>query len=138
MAWGKSKPAPPSPSVLRQLLPLIVTLIFLGVAAWVGYQIYVSVGKIKEQAEKQMGDKNLVFTKDGLRVSVKEVNDESLVDSTQSWFVKAWNLSGNQPDNTKRKRFGQAPIFGRSSEMLTWVNRNILTKHRSRSRSPQL
>lgn len=88
-----------------QLLPLIFTFIFLGVAAWIGYQIYVSLGKIKEQAEKQMGDKNMVFTKDGLRVNVKEVRTESYVDSTQSWFVKAWNLSGNQPDTTKRKRF---------------------------------
>ncbi|KAK3989667.1 hypothetical protein QBC44DRAFT_326881 [Cladorrhinum sp. PSN332] len=112
MAWGKSKPVAPPPSLIRQILPLIITFVFLGVAAWVGYQIYVSLGKIREQAEKQMGDKNLVFTKDGLRVGVKEVRNESYVDSTQSWFVKAWNLSGNQPDNTKRKR-------------------NLLTKHRS-------
>ncbi|KAK4159655.1 hypothetical protein QBC43DRAFT_326838 [Cladorrhinum sp. PSN259] len=112
MAWGKSKPVAPPRSLVGQLFPLIITFTFLGVAAWVGYQIYVSLAKIKEQAEKQMGDKNLHFTKDGLRVNVKEVRTESYVDSTQSWFVKAWNLSGNQPDTNKRKR-------------------NVLTKHRS-------
>nr|CAD60720.1 unnamed protein product [Podospora anserina] len=73
--------------------------------AWVGYQIYVSVMKIKDQAEKQMGDKNMVFTKDGLRVSVKNVKDESYLDATQSWFVKAWDLSGNAVDTSKRKRY---------------------------------
>ena len=84
----------------------------MGVAAWIGYQIYVSLGKIKEQAERQMGDKNMVFTKDGLRVGVKEVGTESYVDSTQSWFVKAWNLSGKQHDETsKRKRFGRLSFF---------------------------
>ncbi|KAK0669751.1 hypothetical protein QBC41DRAFT_346105 [Cercophora samala] len=105
MAWGKTKaPPPPPPSAARQLIPLFIALAVLGVMAWVGYQIYVSVMKIKDQAEKQMGDKNMVFTKDGLRVSVKNIKDESYMDATQSWFVKAWDLSGNAIDTPKRKR----------------------------------
>jgi hypothetical protein len=52
-----------------------------------------------------------VFTKDGMRVGVKEVKDESYVDTTQSYIVKAWNLSTwpgyksrlgwNKPQNTE-------------------------------------
>lgn len=40
-----------------------------------------------------MQSKNVVFTKDGLKVGVKEVKNENYVDQTQSLFVKAWNLS---------------------------------------------
>jgi hypothetical protein len=39
-----------------------------------------------------MSKKNLVFTKDGMRVGIKQRNTENYVDATQSWVVKAWNL----------------------------------------------
>jgi hypothetical protein len=40
-----------------------------------------------------MQAKNIVFTKDGLKVGIKEVKNESYVDATQGFLVKAWNLS---------------------------------------------
>jgi hypothetical protein len=76
--------------------------------AWIGYQIYLSLGKIQDQAQKQMGD-NVSFTKDGMRVNVKKIEDESYVDKTQSVFVKAWELGSSsiaeQEDAAKRKRY---------------------------------
>jgi hypothetical protein len=77
------------------------------VVAWVGYQIYLSLAKIQAQARRQMGD-NVVFTKDGMRVHVKDMADESYVDKTQSWVVKAWNLgsaTNAQEEAAKRKRY---------------------------------
>jgi hypothetical protein len=73
--------------------------------AWVGYQIYLSVGKIQAQARRQMGD-NVTFTKDGLRVKVQGIEAESYLDRTQSWVVKAWELgSGSSPkDNDEAER----------------------------------
>ena len=65
----------------------------LGGAAFVGYHIYLSMQKISSAATDKMQSKNVVFTKDGLKVGVKEVKNESYVDSTQSILVKAWNLS---------------------------------------------
>jgi len=52
-----------------------------------------------------MGNKNVVFTKDGMRVGVKHVETEKYVDATQSWVVKAWNLhnSGSNQDDKKKK-----------------------------------
>lgn len=96
----------------RQLLPLVITLIVLGVMAWVGYQIYLSVAKIQTQARKQMGN-NVVFTKDGMQVRVKSMENESYLDRTQSWVVKAWELGSSpgangQDDAAKRKRCVQA------------------------------
>ncbi|KAK3904802.1 hypothetical protein C8A05DRAFT_31433 [Staphylotrichum tortipilum] len=104
MAWGKQKAQPP-PSTIRQLLPLIITLVILGIAAWIGYQIYLSVVKIQAQARDRMGN-HVVFTKDGMLVKVKSMENESYLDRTQSWFVKAWEL-GSAPGNdngSKRKR----------------------------------
>jgi len=93
----------------RQLLPLIITLVILGVAAWIGYQIYLSVVKIQAQARDQMGN-HVVFSKDGVRVKVKNMENESYLDRTQSWFVKAWELgsapeTSNHDNGSKRKRF---------------------------------
>lgn len=40
-----------------------------------------------------MGSKNVVLTRDGMRVGVRQVQNESYVDKTQGWVVKAWNLA---------------------------------------------
>ena len=85
-----------------QVLPLIITLAILGGLAFVGYHIYLSVTKIQAHASTKMGNKNVVFTKDGLRVGVKHVENEKYVDATQGWVVKAWNLSQGDKTNGKQ------------------------------------
>ncbi|OLN94187.1 hypothetical protein CCHL11_02869 [Colletotrichum chlorophyti] len=100
MAWGKKEK--PQPSTISQLLPLVITLVFLAGLAWVLWQVYVSVTKIQESASERMGKKNVVFTKDGVRVGIKHTTSEKYVDQTQSWVVKAWNLSGNTVGQIKK------------------------------------
>jgi len=102
MAWGRS--AHQEPSTLRQILPLIILIIILGVAAVIGYHVYVGVTKIQETASKKIGDKNVVFTKDGVRVGVKHVENEQYVDSTQGWVVKAWNLGSSAKEAEKEQK----------------------------------
>ncbi|KAL2142775.1 hypothetical protein VTI28DRAFT_728 [Corynascus sepedonium] len=107
MAWGSEK-MQSQPSTIRQLLPLIITLLVLGAVAWVGYLVYQSVVKIQAQARKQMGE-NVTFSKDGMRVNVKGMGAESYLDRTQSWVVKAWELgagssTNGQDEATRRKR----------------------------------
>lgn len=70
----------------------MITLSIVGGIGWVLYQIYVSVTKMSEHASERMGKKNVVFTKDGVKVGVKHMRDEKYVDKTQSYVVKAWNL----------------------------------------------
>ena len=72
-----------------------------------GYHIYLSVAKIQAQASQKMGNKNVVFTKDGLRVGVKHVENEKYVDATQGWVVKAWNLSQGDK-NAKELKYVEA------------------------------
>ncbi|KAI1498427.1 hypothetical protein F5X99DRAFT_412068 [Biscogniauxia marginata] len=102
MAWGSKSPdVEARPSAIRQVLPLLIFLVFLAGVAFVCYQIYLSVSKIRQDASQSMAKKNVVFTKDGLKVGVKHYEQEKYVDKTQSWVVKAWNMGS--PNPVKRK-----------------------------------
>lgn len=53
-----------------------------------------------------MNKKNVVWTKDGLKVGVKTIKNENYVDKTQGWVVKAWNLAkagGAEGESGKKK-----------------------------------
>ncbi|KAI1802558.1 hypothetical protein F4811DRAFT_394859 [Daldinia bambusicola] len=104
MAWKRKSPIPveAKPSTFRQLLPLLILLVILGGIAFVLYQVYLGVNKIRDTTEKRMARRNVVFTKDGLKVGVKHVEQEKYVDATQNWVVKAWNL-GNPTPPVKRR-----------------------------------
>ncbi|KAF4632025.1 hypothetical protein G7Y89_g6101 [Cudoniella acicularis] len=95
MTWGKSVPKapPPSTSAFMRLLPLFILFVIIGIGAFVGYHIYLSVQKISSAASEKMQSKNVVFSKDGVKVGVKHLRNESYVDATQGFLVKAWNLS---------------------------------------------
>lgn len=88
----------------RQLLPLVVFFLVVAGAAWVGWQIYLSVTQMKGHVSQRMGKKNVVFTKDGLRVGVKHVENEKEVDATQRYLVNAWNLSANKTAAAKKSK----------------------------------
>ncbi|KAJ1325570.1 hypothetical protein MN608_08764 [Microdochium nivale] len=80
-------------SKLGQILPLVIALVVLGVIGFVVYGVVQSASKIGEQAEERMAKHNMVFTKDGMKVGVKHIENEQYVDKTQSYLVKAWNLA---------------------------------------------
>ncbi|KAG5950120.1 hypothetical protein E4U53_005466 [Claviceps sorghi] len=84
-------------STIGKLVPLLIAIILISAIGWVLYQVYHSATKIRDTASERMGKKNVVFTKDGMRVGVKDVQNESYVDKTQSWVVKAWNLGQPKP-----------------------------------------
>ncbi|GAP89863.1 hypothetical protein SAMD00023353_4100420 [Rosellinia necatrix] len=78
-------------STVSKVLPLIVLLLVVGGVGFVCYQIYIGANKIRANAENSFASRNVVFTKDGVKVGVKHVENERYVDATQSWVVKAWN-----------------------------------------------
>ncbi|KAG6006102.1 hypothetical protein E4U21_007399 [Claviceps maximensis] len=85
-------------STIGKLIPLLIAIIFVSAIGWVLYQVYDSATKIRDTASERMGKKNVIFTKDGMRVGVKDVQNERYVDKTQSWVVKAWNLGQSKSD----------------------------------------
>ncbi|RYP25761.1 hypothetical protein DL768_011330 [Monosporascus sp. mg162] len=108
MAWGRptNVETKTSSTAARQLLPLIIALVILAGLAFVGYQVYLGVTQIRRNAGQRMAARhNMVFTRDGVRVDVKHVEQEEYVDRTQSWVVKAWNMGESKTDqNTVKKR----------------------------------
>ncbi|KAG6056975.1 hypothetical protein E4U32_005434 [Claviceps aff. humidiphila group G2b] len=85
-------------STIGKLIPLLIAIVFVSAIGWVLYQVYDSATKIRDTASERMGKKNVLFTKDGVRVGVKDVQNEKYVDKTQSWVVRAWNLGQLKPD----------------------------------------
>ncbi|KAL8811784.1 MAG: hypothetical protein Q9200_001516 [Gallowayella weberi] len=80
-------------STLTRLLPFLLLLVLLSILAFIAYAVLTIASDVKMQTEKKMEKKDIVFTKDGMRVGVKEVGREGYVDRTQSILVKAWNFS---------------------------------------------
>ncbi|OTB02383.1 hypothetical protein M426DRAFT_322656 [Hypoxylon sp. CI-4A] len=106
MAWKSKTPiqVEAKTSAFSQLLPLLILLVFVAGGAFVGYQIYLGVNKIRDSTEQRMAKKNVVFTKDGLKVGVKHVEQEKYVDATQSWVVKAWNMGIATPSAAVKRK----------------------------------
>lgn len=79
-----------------------------------------------------MQKKNVVFTKDGMKVGVKEVKNESYVDATQGFLVKAWNYS-TWPAYKSRLWNKQTPAEGTKVEArkpyayFYWFSRHSLS-----------
>ena len=103
----------PSTSLTKpsKLAPLLILLVVLALFAFVGYHLYLTAQKISSATSDKMQAKNVVFTKDGLKVGVKDVRTESYVDTTQSFLVKAWNLS-TWPEYKSRLWNKQPPANG--------------------------
>ncbi|CAN9155205.1 unnamed protein product [Alternaria alternata] len=75
------------------LIPLVILFAVVGGLGWVGYQIFLYSNELAERGVKKMEKKNVVFTKDGAKVGVKEVSNETYADKTQRAFVKTWNAA---------------------------------------------
>jgi hypothetical protein len=56
-------------------------------------QIFLYTSTLAERGVHKLEKKNVVFTKDGAKVGVKEVSAENYADSTQKAFVKTWNAA---------------------------------------------
>ncbi|KAF2753598.1 hypothetical protein EJ05DRAFT_489788 [Pseudovirgaria hyperparasitica] len=74
-----------------RLIPLVILFGVIGAMAYVGYQMYLYANDLKDKGLKNMEKKNVTFTKDGMKVGVKEVRDEDYADKTQNVLVNVWN-----------------------------------------------
>lgn len=96
-------------SALGNLIPLVILFLVIGGMSWVGYQIYLYTNQLADRGIHKMEKKNIVFTKDGARVGVKEMRAEDYADKTQRAFVKTWNAAqegkGPSPSGSRTSSF---------------------------------
>ena len=94
MSWGKAKQEPP-PSAFSKVLPLIILFVVLAVFAFIAYHIINIASTIADNTSKKLEKKNVLFTRDGMKVGVKEIKDEHYADRTQR-FVDSPGLDGQR------------------------------------------
>ncbi|OKL58757.1 hypothetical protein UA08_05581 [Talaromyces atroroseus] len=75
----------------NSIVPLIILFLVIGVLAAVGFVVYTIVQDISKKTRAKMEKRHIQFSKDGVKVSMKEVNDEDYKDQTQSVLVNMWN-----------------------------------------------
>ncbi|MCJ1385678.1 hypothetical protein MMC17_008801 [Xylographa soralifera] len=75
------------------LVPFIVLVTVLGFFGFVGYIAYSIVQDVASKAAKKMEDKNIKFSKDGMKVGIKEIDGREEDAKVQSVLFKAWNYS---------------------------------------------
>ena len=66
------------------LVPLLVLFVLIAVAAFVGFIAYSVANDVSDKAAKRMEKKNIKFSREGMKVGVKEISVEDVSDSTQS------------------------------------------------------
>lgn len=77
-------------STLGSLMPLIITFVLLAIVSAVGYVAYSIAVDVADKTNKKMEKKNMSFSKDGMKVGVKEVTAEQVGDSAQKILMKTW------------------------------------------------
>jgi hypothetical protein len=65
------------------LIPVIILFVLVGLLAFVGFVAYSIVQDISDKTKAKMEKRNIMFSKDGMKVGVKEINDEEYKDRSQ-------------------------------------------------------
>lgn len=70
---------------LGSIIPLIILVIFIGVIAAIGFVIYSIAHDVGHHTRQKLERKNVSFSRDGMKVGVKEVSIEQQEDKTQRY-----------------------------------------------------
>lgn len=65
------------------LVPLVILFVVIVILAVVGLIVYSIVQDITKNTREKMEERNVMFTKDGMKVGVKEIDDEQYRDRSQ-------------------------------------------------------
>lgn len=69
----------------NSIVPVIILLLVVLLFAVIGFVVYTIVQDISDKTKAKMEKKNIRFSKDGMKVSMKEVRDEDYKDQTQRY-----------------------------------------------------
>jgi len=101
-------------SAVSKIVPLVILFLVLVILAAVGFVAYQIANDVSDKTRKKMEKRNISFTKEGMKVGVKEKSAEQQTDSAQSMIVKIWNNS-YFPAYKSRLGWMDGPASNRSS-----------------------
>lgn len=67
----------------NSIVPLLILVVVVCLLGAVGFVVYTIVQDISDKTKAKMEKKHIRLSKDGMKVSVKEVRDEDYKDQTQ-------------------------------------------------------
>lgn len=70
---------------LGAILPLIITFVFVGIVAAVAFVAYSIAHDVGHKTRQKLEKKHVSFSRDGMKVGVKEVTAEEQEDKTQRY-----------------------------------------------------
>ncbi|RAK99809.1 uncharacterized protein BO80DRAFT_318772, partial [Aspergillus ibericus CBS 121593] len=73
-----------------RLTPLFILFGILLILSIIGYITYSIIRDVTRNTKSKMEEKNVVFSRDGMKVGVK-LEDEEYLDRSQSLLVSMWN-----------------------------------------------
>jgi hypothetical protein len=71
----------------HSVLPLIILVIVVAILSFIGYVVFTIVQDISHKAKEKMEKKHVSLTRDGVKVSVKQINDEDYKDRSQRCVI---------------------------------------------------
>ncbi|KAL1988140.1 hypothetical protein VTN96DRAFT_670 [Rasamsonia emersonii] len=77
----------------QNLIPLLILLVVAGFLAAFGFMLYSIAQSVGQTTREKMEKKHVLFSRDGMKVGVKELKDEDYKDRSQSILVNIWNYS---------------------------------------------
>ncbi|KIW89078.1 uncharacterized protein Z519_10563 [Cladophialophora bantiana CBS 173.52] len=75
------------------LIALLILIILVAILAAVGFVAYTIAHDVGHHTRQKLERKNVSFSRDGMKVGVKEVTREQQEDAAQSVITKIWNNS---------------------------------------------
>ncbi|OAG36077.1 hypothetical protein AYO21_09704 [Fonsecaea monophora] len=79
------------------LIALIILIVLVAVVAAIGFVAYSIAHDVGHKTRQKLERKNVSFSRDGMKVGVKEVTREQQEDAAQSVLTKVWNNSSQSP-----------------------------------------
>ncbi|PGH28111.1 hypothetical protein GX50_08967 [[Emmonsia] crescens] len=77
----------------NRLIPLLILIVVVGILAFVCFVTWSIMMAVKAQTKKEMEKKHVTMSRAGMKVGVKELNDEQYKDISQGVLVNIWNHS---------------------------------------------
>ncbi|KAJ5888111.1 hypothetical protein N7495_008152, partial [Penicillium taxi] len=76
---------------MHQVISLVFLIIFVGVLGAISFATYSVVKGVSKSTSEKMERHNFSISKEGMKVHVREIQDEEYRDRNQSVLVKMWN-----------------------------------------------
>lgn len=72
---------------MHSILSLIFLILFVALLAGVGFVAYSIYQEVSKNTREKMEKRNIAFTRDGMKVGVREIKDEAYKDRTQRYAL---------------------------------------------------